>query len=320
MNSIFRAMLVASALIAGTACAQQYPSRPVRLIIPFAPGGSTDVIGRIVAARLTEVLGQQVIADNRVGAGGNIGYGIAASAAPDGHTILIMSSSFLVNHALYAKAPYDPIRSFIPITNIASAPAVVVVHPSVQAKSIAELVKLAKANPGKYNLASPGHGTLPDLSATLLKLTEKVDIATVPYTGAGPALGAVLANQVQIAYMALPTVVQHVQSGRLRALAVTSDKRAAPMPDVPTMAEQGLIGHESEIPNGMMVPVGTPQSVTARLYKEVTAVLKQPDTRERIQGQGFTVISNTPEQFAAQISSEVAKWSKVIRSAGIKAE
>ena len=295
-------------------------TRPVRLIVPFAPGGATDVIARIVAAKLTESLGQQVITDNRAGGGGNIGYGLAASAAPDGYTVLIMSSSFLVNHALYPKAPYDPNRSFIAITNIAGAPAVIVAHPSVPAKSIPELVKLAKASPGKFNIATPGVGTLPDLSAALLKMTEKVDIVSVPYSGAAPALAAVLSNQVQSAYMALPTVVQHVQSGRLRGLAVTSAKRASSMPDVLTVSEQGLVDHESEIPNGVMLPAGTSATIVHRLYKEVTAIVAQPDTRERILGLGYTVISSTPEQFAAQIRNEVAKWGKVIRSAGIRAE
>lgn len=278
------------------------------------------MIARIVAAKLTDALGQQVITDNRAGGGGNIGYGLAASAAPDGYTVLIMSSSFLVNHALYPKAPYDPNRSFIAITNMAGAPAVIVAHPSVPVKSIPDLVRLAKASPGKFNIATPGVGTLPDLSAALLKLTEKVDIVSVPYSGAAPALGAVLANQVQSAYMALPTVVQHVQSGRLRGLAVTSAKRASSMPEVLTVSEQGLVDHESEIPNGVMVPTGTSAAIVHRLYKEVTAIVAQPDTRERILGLGYTVISSTPEQFAAQIGNEVAKWGKVIRSAGIKAE
>jgi tripartite-type tricarboxylate transporter receptor subunit TctC len=317
---VLRLLLIIAALTAGAACAQQYPVRPVRLIVPFAPGGATDVIARILAAKLSEALGQQVITDNRAGGGGNIGYGLAANAAPDGYTVLIMSSSFLVNHALYPKAPYDPNRSFIAITNIAGAPAVIVAHPSVPANSIPDLVKLAKASPGKFNIATPGVGTLPDLSAALLKMTEKVDIVSVPYTGAAPALGAVLSNQVQSAYMALPTVVQHVQSGRLRGLAVTSAKRAPSMPDVPTVSEQGLVDHESEIPNGVMVPARTSATIVQRLYKEVTAIVAQPDTRERIVGLGYTVISSTPEQFAAQIRNEVAKWSKVIKSAGIKAE
>lgn len=318
-----RSLLFAAATVLLAPCmtfAQTYPAKPIRLIVPFAPGGGTDVIARIVGARLSESLGQQVITDNRAGGGGNIGYGLAANAAPDGHTILIMSSSFLVNQALYPKAPYDPNLSFIPITNMASAPAVMVAHPSVNAKNVPELIKLAKASPGKYNIATPGIGTLPDLSAALLKITERVDIALVPYTGAGPALGAVLANQVQAAYMALPTVMQHVQSGRLRGLAVTSSARAAAMPEVPTVAEQGLSGHESEIPSGVLVPAGTAPAIVTRLYKEVTAIIAQSETRDRIHGLGYTVISNTPEQFAAQIRSEVAKWSKVIKSAGIKVE
>ena len=301
---------------------QPYPVRPVRLIVPFAPGGVTDVMARILAAKLTEVLRQQVIADNRAGGGGNIGYGIAANAAPDGHTVLMMSSSYLVNHALYAKAPYDPLKSFIPITNMASSPAVLVVHPSVSVKSVTELIKLARTNPGKYNLATPGLGTLPDLSATLLKLTEQVDLALVPYTGAGPSLNAVLANQVQAAYMALPTVAPHVQQGRLRAVAVAvaADNRSPVMPDTPTMAEQGYKGHECEIPNGVMLPTGTPPAIGQMLYKHIMVILAQPETRSRIEGMSFTVLANTPEAFATQLRTEVTKWSKVIKSVGIKAE
>jgi tripartite-type tricarboxylate transporter receptor subunit TctC len=317
---MIRLALTCALLSAGSVCAQQYPVRPVRLIVPFAPGGVTDVMARVLAAKLTEALRQQVIADNRAGGGGNIGYGIAANAAPDGHTVLMMSSSFLVNHALYQNAPYDPNRSFIPVTNMASSPAVLVVHPTVAAKSVTELIKLAKANPGKYNMATPGLGTLPDLSASLLRHTEQVDIALVPYTGAGPALGAVLANQVPISYMALPTVAPHVQQGRLRALAVAADKRSVAMPEVQTMAEQGFKGHECEVPNGVMLPAGTPPAIVQTLYKHIIAILAQPETRARIEGMSFTVLANTPEQFAAQIRSEVAKWSKVIKSAGIKAE
>ena len=318
---ITRSLLLIATLGAAHAFAQQaYPVRPVRLIVPFAPGGVTDVMARILAAKLTEALRQHVIADNRAGGGGNIGYGIAANAAPDGHTVLMMSSSYLVNHALYAKAPYDPIKSFIPITNMASSPAVLVVHPSVSVKSVTELNKLARTNPGKYNLATPGLGTLPDLSATLLKLTEQVDLALVPYTGAGPSLNAVLANQVQAAYMALPTVAPHVQQGRLRAVGVAADNRSPAMPDAPTMAEQGYKGHECEIPNGVMLPAGTPPAIGHTLYKHIIAILAQPETRSRIEGMSFTVLVNTPEAFATQLRSEVAKWSKVIKSAGIKAE
>jgi tripartite-type tricarboxylate transporter receptor subunit TctC len=297
-----------------------YPSRPVRMIVPFAPAGPTDVISRLIAQGLTELWGQQVIVDNRAGAGGNIGMGLAAAAPADGYTVLVVSSSFVVNPSLYAKIPYDPYKSFVPVTNAAASPNVFTVHPSTALKTMQDIVAAAKKEPRKYNIATPGIGTTPDLGAELLKMTTGADIVRVPYGGAGPAVAAVVGNQVQIGSTALPPTTPHIQAGRLRALAVTGAKRSVALPDVPTMAEAGFKGQEADTLQGVLVPAGTPDGVVTRLHSDVTRVLAQPAVKERVASLGFDIVASTPEQFTAQIRSEITKWGKVIRAAGIKAE
>jgi tripartite-type tricarboxylate transporter receptor subunit TctC len=290
------------------------------MILPFAPGGPTDVISRIIAQRLTEAWGQQVVVDNRAGAGGNIGMGLAAQAAPDGYTVLVVSSSFVVNPSLYTKIPYDPYKSFIPVTNAAASPNVFTVHPSVPAKSMKDIVALAKANPRKYNIATPGVGTTPDLSAELFKMTTQADVVRVPFGGAGPAVAAVVGNQVPIGCTALPPTTPHIQGGRLRALAVTAGKRSSALPDVPTMAEAGFKGQEADTLQGILVPAGTPRAIVTKLNADIVRVLGVAEAKERIATLGFDIIASTPEQFAAQIKVEIDKWGKVIRAAGIKAD
>lgn len=313
-------VLAAALLGAGATAAQTYPARPLRIIVGFAPGGPTDVIARIVAQKLSESLGQQVVVDNRAGAGGNIGIGMVANATPDGYTILVVSSALVLNPGLYAKIPYDPEKSFSPISNMAASPNVFIAHPSVPVKSMQELFKLAQDAPKKYSFATPGVGTTPDLSAVIFKLATKADVATVPYNGAGPAVAAVIANQVPLGCMAMPPATPHIQSGRLRALAVTTGKRSPVLPEVPTMAESGFPGQESDTLQGMLVPAGTPAAVVRRLHADVVKVLAQPDTRERISALGFDIIASSPQEFAAQIKTEVAKWTKVVKEAGIKVE
>lgn len=309
-----------SALSAAQAAAQQYPTRPVRLIVPFAPGGPTDVIGRFIAAKLAESLGQQVVVDNRAGAGGNIGMGLAANATPDGHTILLVSSSFVVNPGLYKKIPYDPYKSFAPISNVAASPNVFTVHPSSPVKSIPELISLVKSNPGKFSIATPGIGTTPDLSARLIALTAKLDLAAVPFGGAGPAVGAIVGNQVPFGCTAMPPTTPHIQAGRLRAIAVTSAKRSAALPGTPTMEEAGFKGQEADTLQGLLVPAGTPKAVVDRLHAEVVRIVALPDVKEKVTGLGFDIIASSPQQFAAQIKVEVDRWTKVVRSAGIKVQ
>ncbi|MDB5866362.1 MAG: extra-cytoplasmic solute receptor [Betaproteobacteria bacterium] len=305
-----------AALAAETA----YPSRPIRIIVPFPPGGTTDVVARLMGQKLTEAWGQQVVVDNRAGAGGNIGMGLAAVANPDGYTILAVSSSYMVNPTLYSRAPYDPFKSFLPITNAAASPNIFTAHASVPVKSMQELIALVKKDGKKFNIGTPGVGTTPDLSAELLRMTVKLDIARVPYSGAGPAVAAVAGNQVPIACTVLPPVVPHIQAGRLRGLAVTAQKRSSTLPDVPTMAEVGFKGQEADTISGLLVPAGTPKAVLTKLSAEMQRILAQPDIRERIAAQGFEIIASTPEQFAAQIRMEVEKWGKVIRAARIRVD
>ena len=316
------AALLALAILAQPALAAEpaYPSRPVRMIVPFAPAGPTDVIARVIAQKLGDLWGNQVIVDNRAGAGGNIGMALAANAPPDGYTILVVSSSYVVNPSLYAKIPYDPYKSFLPVTNAAASPNVFTVHPSTSAKTMQDLVALAKSNPGKFSIATPGVGTTPDLGAELLKMATGADIVRVPYGGAGPAVAAVVGNQVQIGSTALPPTTPHIQAGRLRALAVTSAKRSSALPDVPSMNEAGLRGQEADTLQGVLVPAGTSKAIVTKLHADIAKVLSQPDAKERVAGLGFDVVASSPEQFAAQIRTEIEKWGKVIKAAGIKAD
>lgn len=313
-------MLAASAMIATVtaAQAQDYPNRPVRLIVPFAAGGPTDTIARVVAQKLTEGIGQQVVVDNRAGAGGNIGMGLAASAQPDGHTLIVVSSSFVVNPGLYKSIPYDPYKSFAPISNVAASPNVFTVHPTIAAKTMKELLTLVSADPKKFSVATPGVGTTPDLSAQLLKLTTKLDFITVPFGGAGPAVGAVVGNQVQIGCTALPPTTPHIKAGRLRAIAVTSAKRSGAIADVPTMAEVGFKDQEADTLQGLLAPAGTPKAVISRLHGEVVKMIAKPDVKARVEGLGFDIIGSSPTEFAAQVKVEVEKWTKVVKAAGIK--
>jgi tripartite-type tricarboxylate transporter receptor subunit TctC len=290
------------------------------MIVPFAPGGPTDVISRIVGQHLTERLGQQVIVDNRGGAGGNIGMALAARASPDGYTLLVVSSSFVVNPSLYSKIPYDPYKDLLPISNLAASPNVFTVHPSTAVKSIAELVAQAKSNPGKYNIATPGIGTTPDLSARLLALTTKIDLTAVPFGGAGPAVAAVVGNQLPFGCTAMPPTTPHIKAGRLRAIGVTAGKRSEALPDVQTLAEAGYPGQEAETLQGVLVPAGTPKAVVDRLSKELTAVMRMASVESRVTELGFYIIASSPQEFRAQIKNEIEKWSKVIRSANLKVE
>lgn len=309
--------VVAAPALAGEAA---YPSRPIRIIVPFAPGGSTDIVARVVAQKLSEAWGQQAVVDNRAGAGGNIGTAIGANASPDGYTIMSVSSSFVVNPTLYSKPPYDPFKSFIPITNAAAAPNIFTAHSSLPAKTMQEMVALLRKDPKKYSIGTPGIGTTPDLAAELLRMTSKLDVPRVPYGGAGPAVAAVIGNQVAVACTIMPPILPHVQAGRVRGLAVTTAKRAAVLPDVPTMAEAGFKGQESDTMAAFLVPAGTPKAIVDKLSAEMLRILKLPDVHERISAQGFEVIASTPQQFAAQIKADVEKWGKVIRSAGLKVD
>ncbi len=298
----------------------QYPSRPIRIIVPFPPGAATDTIARLLAQKLTEAWGQQVVVDNRGGAGGNIGMGIAANSPGDGYTILFVSSTLMVNPGLYNKIPYDPYKSFIPVSNLSHSPHVFFVHASQPPKTLPELIETVKKDPKKYSMATPGIGTVPDLAARLLAIDAKIDLTAVPYSGGGPSLAAVVGNQVPSGCQAVPPVTPHIKAGRVRALAFTSEQRTSMFPDVPTMAEVGFKGHESVTITGMLVPVGTPAVIVKRLYTEANRIMHLPDVTAKVLDMGADVIVSTPEQFTAQIRQEVPKWAKVIKASHIKVE
>jgi tripartite-type tricarboxylate transporter receptor subunit TctC len=311
------ALFASCALAAGPG---GYPNKPVKIIVPFAPGGPTDTMARLVAQKFSETLGQQFYVDNEPGAGGNIGMGNAAKSAPDGYTLLFVSSSFVVNPSLYAKIPYDANKDFLPVSNVGDAPNILVVHPDVPAKSVSELVALIKANPGKYSFASAGTGTTPHLSGEMFKAANKLDIVHVPFPGAGPAVQSTLAGHTPIGFTSMPPSVPFVQDGKLRALAVSATKRSAALPDVPTMAEAGLSGQEANTFQGLLVPAGTPKEIVDLLYSEIKSVLAMKDVKDKFAALGFDAIGNSPQEFAAQIKTEIAKWDKVIKDAKLKVE
>jgi len=317
MNIVLAATLSLLASTASLAAEAKYPSRPIRIIVPFAPGAATDIIARLLGQKMTEAWGQQVVVDNRGGAGGNIGMGIAANAAGDGYTILFVSSSYMVNPGLYKRIPYDPYKSFIPISNLSASPHVFYAHASQPVRSLAELIDAVKKDPRKFSVATPGIGTVPHLSAHLLAIDAKLDLVTVPYGGGGPSLVAVVGNQVPIGCQAVPPVTPHIQAGRVRALAFTTEKRTSMFPDVPTMAELGFKGHESETITGMLVPAGTPAPIVRKLFAEAARGMALPDVKQRVLDMGADVIVSTPQQFTAQIKEEVAKWAGVVKRANI---
>jgi tripartite-type tricarboxylate transporter receptor subunit TctC len=321
MRSIIRNLAVIAALFSALGfapvSAASYPDKPVKIIVPFAPAGPTDVMARLIAQKLSENLKQQFYVENHPGAGGNIGMMAVARSAPDGYTILLASSSYTVNPSLYAKNPYDPFKDFAPVTLAAASPNILVVHPDIPAKTVKELIDYLLANPGKYSIANPGIGTTPQLAAELFKLTYKLDIASVPFGGAGPAIQSAAGGHTPIALTALPPTAPQVQGGKLRALAVTSAKRSGTLPDVPTMAEAGVKGQESETMQGIFVPAATPKDIVELLNREIVKVMALPDVKEKCAQLGFDVVANSQSEFSAYIKADVEKWGKVIKDAKI---
>jgi tripartite-type tricarboxylate transporter receptor subunit TctC len=312
--------IVAFLLSVAASFAQGYPNKPVRVVVGFAAGGPSDVIGRIVAQKLSEALGHQFYVENVGGAGGNTAAGQVARAAPDGYTIHIISTGFMVNPSLYAKVPYDPIKDFAPVTLVAYSPNVVVVNPSVPAKTVQELVQLIRDNPGKYSFAGPGVGSTPHLSGEQFRLAFKLDLIHVPFTGAGPAIQATIGGHTPIAFTALPPALAAVKDGKLRMLGVAAAERSASMPDVATFTEQGIKDQESDTLTGLVVPAGTPKEVVDLLQKEIAKAVAQPDVKDKLSTLGFVPVANTPEQFGARIKVEIEKWGKVVRDAKLRIE
>jgi len=297
-----------------------YPERPVKIIVPFAAGGPTDVVARLIATKLSERSGKQFYVENITGAGGNAGMGQAARAAPDGHTILFVSSSYVVNPSLYPKIPYDPYKDFMPVTVAGDAPNILLVHPSVPAKTVAELIDYIKANPGKVSYASAGTGTTPHLSGELFRLSLKLDIVHVPFNGAAPAIQSLAGGHTPMGFTSLPPAIPLIQDGKIRPLAVSAEKRVAALPDVPTLAEAGLPDQEADTMQAVLVPAGTPRPIVDFLYREIKSIVALPDVKERFAVLGLDPVTNTPEEFATQIRREIAKWGKVIHDANIKME
>lgn len=315
------ALLAAGVMTARPADAQNYPARPVKLVVPYAPGGPNDIMARLIAQKLSEALGGQFYVENSPGAGGTIGAGAVAGAPGDGHTLLVANQDVIVQPIIKSKVPYDPFKSFTPVTLVVSAPEMIVVHPSLPAKDMKELIELLKANPGKYSYASPGYGTTPHLACEwLFKLEYGIDVTHVPFQGAAPAMQSVLGGQTPIFHMVLPVVAPHIRSGAIRPLAVAAVKRTAYFPDIPTIGEAGFAGHEVGFWMGAYAVAGTPKPVLDVLQAQIAKIMALPDIKERIATMGFDPTFSTPDELAAHMRAETDKWSKVVRQANLKIE
>ena len=324
MDSVLRLLLWTAVLFAcvnaGAFAQNVYPNKPIRLIVPFAPGGSNDIMARIIGQKIGEGVKQTVIIDNRGGASGIIGTDIVAKAAPDGYTLLMMSLTLAVNPSLFKKLPYDTEKDLLPVSLVASAPLILVVHPSLPVKTLRDFLAHAKANPGKLNFGSGGPGTTPHLAGEMLKSMAGLQMTHVPYKGGGPALADLVGGQLQLMLENIPSTLPHVKSGKLRVLALSGLKRSPLVPDVPTLDEAGLKGYEIVGWNGLFLPAGTPNAVVARLHAETVKALALPDLKERLSGMGAEGVGSSPVQFGAFVKAEIKKWAQVVRDAGLRVE
>lgn len=300
--------------------AETYPAHPVRLIVPFAAAGPTDVIARIVAQKLSDAWGQQVYIENLPGAGGNTGIANAAKSKPDGYTILVVSTGFIVNPSMYAKVPYDPLKDFSPITLVAASPNVISAHPSFPAKTLKELIELVKAHPGTYSFAQPATGSTPHLAGELLKQKYGLDLVTVPFNGAGLAVNSTIGGHTPIAFTALPPAMSNIKEGKLHGIAVLSTRRSPSLPDVPTNVEAGVPDLESDTLTGIVAPAGTPNEIIERWHRNIVQMVAIPDVKERLESLGFVPVANTPQEFDQRLKTEMEKWGKVVRDANIRAD
>ena len=316
-----RAAIGAIALAAATlslgAAAQAYPTKPITIVVPFSAGGTTDILARLVGQYLTTELGQPVVVDNKAGAGGNIGGALAAKAPADGYTLFMGTvGTHAINAALYKKMPFDHVKDFAPLSRVANVPNLLVAHPSQPFKTVPEMIAYAKANPGKINFGSPGNGASPHLSGELFKSMAKVELTHIPYKGSAPAVSDLLGNQIAIMFDNMPSVIPHVRSGKLRAIAISTAKRSPELPDVPTIAEAGVPGYEAMSWFGLFAPAATPKPVLDKLSTALSKVLANPEVQKKISAQGGETVNETPAQFAAFIRSETTKWGKVVKESG----
>jgi tripartite-type tricarboxylate transporter receptor subunit TctC len=301
--------------------AKDYPERPVKIVVPYPPGGAVDVMARIIAQKLSEGLGSQFYVENLAGAGGDIGTGAVANAPADGQTLLFVSPDFIVRPLVKSKMPYDPILSFAPVTLVATSPAMISVHSSVAAKNMKELLALLKSNPGKYTVATPGYGTLPHLEGErLYKLAYGLDVLYVPFQGFAPAVTSTIAGHTSILGAPIPLVAPYIKDGTLRAIAIESSKRSPALPDVPTLDEAGVPDQEGGFSGGILVPAGTPKDIVDVLHRQIVRIVSLPEVKEHLATLGFDPVANTPEEFAAWIKAETVKWAKVVRATNIKIE
>jgi tripartite-type tricarboxylate transporter receptor subunit TctC len=312
------ASMLTAALLSGAASAQgSYPDHKIRMIVPFAAGGPTDVIGRLVADRLSDVLGQQVYVENLPGAGGNLGVETAKRAAPDGYTIVVVSTGFIINPTMYTTIGYDPLKDFAPISLVAASPNVITAHPSVPAKNLKELIDFIKANPDKYSYAQPSTGSTPHLVAEQMKQTYELDMVMVPFNGAPLAINSTLGNHTPMAFTALPPAIGAIKDGSLRGIAILAKQRVAALPDLATNGEQGVPGLESDTLTGILAPAGTPQAIIDKWHEAIVKMAADPEVKKKLDTLGFVAVANTPAEFTERIKTEAARWGKVVKAAGI---
>jgi len=321
MKNLLKLSLSALVLIfAAMANAQPFPSKPIKIIVPFPAGGTVDFFARVISTKLSEALGQSVLVENRAGAGGNIAAEAVAKAAPDGYTLLMGSEIIAINTSLYSKIGYDPVKDLAPITLVGTVPNILIVHPGLPINSVAELIALAKKTPGKISFASTGQGTSTHLSSELFKLMANVDMLHVPYKGGPPAIADLISGQVNMMFINMPTGITHVRSGKAKILAVSSIKRVAQLPDVPTVDQSGVKGFETSAWSGLYAPAATPADIINRLNVEVVKILKQPSVREQLMAQGAEPVGDTPEEFSRFTLAEISKWAMIIKISGAKVD
>lgn len=321
MKNILQLSLSILALIfAVTASAQPFPTKPIKIVVPFPAGGTVDFFARVISTKLSEALGQSVLVENRAGAGGNIAAEAVAKAAPDGYTLLMGSEIIAINTSLYSKIGYDPVKDLAPITLVGTVPNILIVHPSLPVNSVNDLIALAKKTPGKISFASTGQGTSTHLSSELFKLMANVDMLHIPYKGGPPAIADLISGQVNMMFINMPTGITHVRSGKAKIIAVSSIKRVSQLPDVPTVDQAGVKGFETSAWSGLYAPAGTPVDIINRLNAEVVKILKQPSVREQLMAQGAEPVGDSPEEFSRFTLAEISKWAKIIKISGAKVD